>query len=353
MRIPAVLLLSILVVNALFFPGARTICLARPVAVTREGLTFGLVRPDGSSSCSSPRDVPVHDARRRPPRGARARGASHRIAFVVLSAVQMVPRMQARAGLILEAQQARGLGSTVRSGAVRALVPLVGPVLLGALIDVRSERFALEARGFGARPAGRPTGSWPTRRRTALRIALVSRCVGVVVVASPACSQVTDGDDRRGADGPRRVSATRVAATPALERRRPRGAPGERVGVTGRTGAGKSTLALAAAGSCRAWSGRGRRAASRSTSSTSPRPRRRTCSDGSGSCSRRRPTSCRPRRQPCERSSRSGSRTSASRARRWTSDRRVLDALGIRHLADRDPFALSAASSSASRSRAS
>ena len=38
-----------------------------------------------------------------------ARGASHRIAFVVLSAVQMVPRMQERAGSILEAQQARGL----------------------------------------------------------------------------------------------------------------------------------------------------------------------------------------------------------------------------------------------------
>ena len=35
---------------------------------------------------------------------------------------------------------------------IRALVPLIGPVLLGALVDARERTFALEARGFGARP---------------------------------------------------------------------------------------------------------------------------------------------------------------------------------------------------------
>ena len=39
-----------------------------------------------------------------------------------------------------------------RSGRERC-VPLIGPVLLGSLIDVRERTFALEARGFGARPA--------------------------------------------------------------------------------------------------------------------------------------------------------------------------------------------------------
>ena len=83
-----------------------------------------------------------------------ARGASHRISFVVLSAVQMVPRMQERAGAILEAQQARGLSLEGSFGRrIRALVPLIGPVVLGSLVDVRERTFALEARGFGARPA--------------------------------------------------------------------------------------------------------------------------------------------------------------------------------------------------------
>ena len=65
----------------------------------------------------------------------------------------MVPRMQARAGSILQAQQARGLPLTGSFGQrVLVLVPLIGPVVLGSLIDVRERTFALEARGFGARP---------------------------------------------------------------------------------------------------------------------------------------------------------------------------------------------------------
>ena len=65
----------------------------------------------------------------------------------------MVPRMQERAGSILDAQQARGLPSAARSatGSGRSCRS-IGPVLLGSLIDVRERTFALEARGFGARP---------------------------------------------------------------------------------------------------------------------------------------------------------------------------------------------------------
>ena len=92
--------------------------------------------------------------------------------------------MQARAGSILEAQQARGLsleGSFVRR--IRALVPLIGPVLLGSLVDVRERTFALEARGFGARPgrtAYRVVADPPVDRWLA---ALLLAGVGVVVVA--------------------------------------------------------------------------------------------------------------------------------------------------------------------------
>ena len=112
-----------------------------------------------------------------------ARGASHRISFVILSAVQMVPRMQDRAGSILEAQQARGLAIEGSFGRrLRALVPLIGPVVLGSLVDVRERTFALEARGFGAR-AGRtayrtvadpPIDRW-------LRLAIVVGAIAVVV----------------------------------------------------------------------------------------------------------------------------------------------------------------------------
>jgi energy-coupling factor transport system permease protein len=187
LRIPAVLLGSIVVVNALFFPGAtdRLVSLG-PFAVTREGLTFGLISAGRVLVAflalvvflfTTLADDLLESLVRR--------GASHRIAFVVLSAVQMVPRMQERAGSILDAQQARGLAVSGSFGQrIRALVPLVGPVLLGSLIDVRERTFALEARGFGARPgrsAYRVVGDPPVDRW--IRLAILAGIVGVFALA--------------------------------------------------------------------------------------------------------------------------------------------------------------------------
>lgn len=176
LRIPAVLVLSILLVNTLFYPGATDV-LGRlgPLAISRDGLGFGIVTAGRVLvafvasilflQVTLPDDLLE---------ALVARGASHRIAYVVLSAVQMVPRLRDHAATILEAQQARGLeihGSFVRRA--RALLPLVGPVLLGSLIDVRERTLALEARGFGAGP-----------RRTAYRVVPDSRLDVVVRAAT-------------------------------------------------------------------------------------------------------------------------------------------------------------------------
>lgn len=187
MRIPALLLLSILMVNSLFYPGATDRLLTvGPLSVSREGLTFGLISAGRIvvaflASVAFLFTTLADDMLE----SLIARGASHRIAFVVLSAVQMVPRMQARAGAILEAQQARGLsleGSFVRR--LRALVPLIGPVLLGSLVDVRERTFALEARGFGARP-GRTAYRVVADPRADrwLRLGILAAGFGVVLIA--------------------------------------------------------------------------------------------------------------------------------------------------------------------------
>ena len=187
MRIPAVLLLSIVVVNSLFFPAAKDVLVSLgPFAITREGLSFGLISAGRVlvaflASVTFLFTTLADDMLET----LISRGVSHRIAFVVLSAVQLVPRMRTRAGAILEAQQARGLsleGSFVRR--IRSLVPLIGPVLLGSLVDARERTFALEARGFGARP-GRTayrTVADPRIDRW-LRLAIVVVAVAVVLVA--------------------------------------------------------------------------------------------------------------------------------------------------------------------------
>lgn len=79
------------------------------------------------------------------------RGLPHRLAYVLLASMHLIPTMLRRAGEILEAQTARGLplGSGL-GGRMRALVPLAGPLLLGALSEVEERALALEARGFGA-----------------------------------------------------------------------------------------------------------------------------------------------------------------------------------------------------------
>jgi energy-coupling factor transport system permease protein len=179
MRIPVLLLVSILVVNSLFFPGAvDRLASLGPIAVSREGLSFGLYSAARLlvaflASVTFLFTTLADDLLE----ALIARGASHRIAFVILTAVQMVPRLQARTGAILEAQQARGLaieGSLRRR--IAALVPLIGPVVLGSLIDVRERAFALEARGFGARPI-----------RTAYRVVVdppVDRLIRPLLVAA-------------------------------------------------------------------------------------------------------------------------------------------------------------------------
>jgi energy-coupling factor transport system permease protein len=161
LRIPGLLVVSILVVNALFYPGAKdSFASVGPVALSREGIAFGVVAAGRilaafGASILLLFTTLADDALE----AVVARGASHRIAYVILSAIQMVPRLQGRAAAILDAQQARGLPVTGSIATrVRAIVPLVGPILLGSLIDVRERTLALEARAFGS-----------SKRRTAYR----------------------------------------------------------------------------------------------------------------------------------------------------------------------------------------
>lgn len=83
-------------------------------------------------------------------------GVSPSLTYLVISPFQLIPEIRAKAATILAAQQARGLeteGSLWRRG--RALVPLVVPLVLGALVDVEERALALEARAFRAQ--GRKT----------------------------------------------------------------------------------------------------------------------------------------------------------------------------------------------------
>ena len=79
------------------------------------------------------------------------RGVSPTFTYLLLSPFQLIPEVRAKAATILAAQQARGMetaGNLWRRS--RALVPLVVPLVLGALVDVEERAMALEARAFRA-----------------------------------------------------------------------------------------------------------------------------------------------------------------------------------------------------------
>lgn len=153
--------ISVLVVNLLFFPeGQEVLFQIGPIRATAEGLAFAtetLARIGAISGSitlfylTTGVDALVTDLERR--------GVAARIAFVASASVQTVPALVERAAVITSAQRARGLDT---EGGIwkrlRGVLPLAGPVLLGAVAEIEERTMALEARGF-TRP-GRRTLLW-------------------------------------------------------------------------------------------------------------------------------------------------------------------------------------------------
>jgi energy-coupling factor transport system permease protein len=147
------LLISILLVNTFLYPGATDMIVEiGPLRPTWTGLAVALqatlrVLAFGFSVVvlilTTEADHLIADLERR--------GLGRRAAFVIGSALRAIPRTAERAGEITEAQRARGLDTEGRIWRrVRGVVPLAGPLVLGALTDVEEQTMALEARAFTA-----------------------------------------------------------------------------------------------------------------------------------------------------------------------------------------------------------
>jgi energy-coupling factor transport system permease protein len=79
----------------------------------------------------------------------RERGLPDWLGYIVLTALQIFPRFQDRARVILDAQKARGLEIEVNIvRRLRLLVPLIAPLVLSSIVDVEERAMALEARAF-------------------------------------------------------------------------------------------------------------------------------------------------------------------------------------------------------------
>ncbi|MEJ2710145.1 MAG: energy-coupling factor transporter transmembrane component T [Anaerolineales bacterium] len=77
------------------------------------------------------------------------RGLPGALPFVITSTLQIIPQMRQKANTIIDAQRSRGLET---EGSLRqrvgALLPLVGPLVFGSIVDVEERTIAIEARAF-------------------------------------------------------------------------------------------------------------------------------------------------------------------------------------------------------------
>ncbi len=77
-------------------------------------------------------------------------GFSPKFGYVINSVFQIVPQMMKTRDTIVDAQRSRGMeteGSLITR--IKALLPLISPVVMSALINTRERAIALEVRGFG------------------------------------------------------------------------------------------------------------------------------------------------------------------------------------------------------------
>ena len=76
-------------------------------------------------------------------------GVSYEVSFIILSTLQMIPDLSARAKTIQDSQKSRGIevegNLLVRA---RALMPMLGPLILSSIADAEEKSLALESRGF-------------------------------------------------------------------------------------------------------------------------------------------------------------------------------------------------------------
>ncbi|MBI4672540.1 MAG: energy-coupling factor transporter transmembrane protein EcfT [Chloroflexi bacterium] len=147
------LAVSLALVQGFFYPGAQEVLWQMgPFALKREGLEFAFVTGTRLVVIASVGLLVVYATH--PADLALAlvqAGAPFSLAYIAVTAIQLLPEMQGRAASILNAQQARGLETQgnllVR---VRAFFPLIAPLVYGALENVQERALALDARAFRA-----------------------------------------------------------------------------------------------------------------------------------------------------------------------------------------------------------
>jgi energy-coupling factor transport system permease protein len=179
--------LSVFLVQGFFWPGGTPVAAFGPLSLKREGLLFAAASTGRILALVSA--ILLLALTTRPDRLMSAlaqRGLPASLAYVIVATLQIVPRFQAKAAAILNAQQARALETTgPLARRARAMLPVIVPLVLSSLVDVEERALAMEARAFSH--AGTktslivlPQARWEPAFRRGLLLAMIA--IGAVSV---------------------------------------------------------------------------------------------------------------------------------------------------------------------------
>lgn len=152
-RLLALLAGALFLVHGFFNPQNQTTLLKLgPLSIGQEGLAFAaliLIRLAATLAASLLLMVSTHPAHL--VQALAEAGLPYGLAYLLGSPLILLPQIAGRVQSIQAAQHARGLetqGSLLQR--IRALFPLLAPLVFSALVDVEERSLALEVRGFSA-----------------------------------------------------------------------------------------------------------------------------------------------------------------------------------------------------------
>jgi energy-coupling factor transport system permease protein len=153
LRLLTPLAMVLFLVHGFFNPQNQTFLIRLgPLALGQEGLDFAaliVIRLAATLAASLLMVVSTHPAHL--VQALAEAGLPNGLAYLLGSPLLLLPQIAARVQSIQAAQQARGLetqGNLLQR--VRALFPLVAPLVFSALVDVEERSLALEVRGFSS-----------------------------------------------------------------------------------------------------------------------------------------------------------------------------------------------------------
>lgn len=147
-----ILILLMFILQALFYPGEQIIWQWSWISIKKEGLLYALSLSSkllviGGSILWFFQVTPVKDL----VSALEQRGLPPSFSYVILSTLQIIPQMEKRSRMIMDAQRSRGVeteGNLFQRA--KAFIPSIGPLILSSIVGTEERAITLEARAFSA-----------------------------------------------------------------------------------------------------------------------------------------------------------------------------------------------------------